>query len=130
MACGAFEALGQMTFMGEIDKIRQTLQSHPLHRCLPLPMIDQCLDACCRDIQVLVTTHAQLEAWNPGRPRDMRGPVAVPAVQGEFAGVEGMIECNWLLVVGGGVSAAFRVQDPNGQRADSGQRDQTKTLPQ
>ena len=122
MTRGAFESMGEMTFMGEIDKIRQTLQSHPLNRFLAFPMVNQRLYSGCSGIEVLVTAHAKLQTRNTGSRRAMRGPVAESAVQCEVAGVEGMVEVNRLLVVSRGVCTPFRVQNANDQGADSRQR--------
>ncbi|ULA58707.1 MAG: hypothetical protein LZF60_80099 [Nitrospira sp.] len=127
----ALESMGEMTFMSEVDEVRQALQTHPCDRFLSRPMVKQRLHAArLSGIHVLVTSHTQTETRNTGSRRDVRRAVAIPAVQGELTGMEGVVERDRLLVLGGGVCAAFRIQQPNKQRADGGQRDQTKTLPQ
>ncbi len=62
----ALEAMGKVTFMREIHKIRQALKTDPCDRLLTFPMIKEGLDAGFFCLDILMASHAEMKRRNAG----------------------------------------------------------------
>lgn len=107
MTGATLQAMGEVTLVREVHKVRQALQTHPGDRLLTLPMIKEGLDAGLSRIKILMATHAEMQARNTGRRRLVCRAVTIETIQVELPGVKGMIEGDGLTVLGGQICAAL-----------------------
>jgi hypothetical protein len=99
--------MGEVSLMGEIHKVRQALQAYPSNRLLTLPVIEKSLYALLIRVQILMATHAEMEARNAGGRRLVGSAVTIQTIQVELSRMKCMAEGNGLTVLRGGIGAAL-----------------------
>ncbi|HEX2055342.1 MAG TPA: hypothetical protein VHF07_02540, partial [Nitrospiraceae bacterium] len=59
--------MSQMSFVREVDKVRQSLKPDPRYRRLPFPVREECHRSRSFLGKVLMTSHAELHGGDAGR---------------------------------------------------------------
>lgn len=67
MAIGALQSRAEVHLMGEVDKIRKTLEPDPWNRLTLFPICQEGVGVRSLRVEVTMTTQAQLHGRNPGR---------------------------------------------------------------
>ena len=106
----ALEAVTQMAFVCEVDKVRKALETPPRYGDLLLPVIQQSGSVCCFRRQILMATHAQLHGRDAGGGRLLCKPMAVQAIDVEAPRVQFMAEAQRLRVGTDQVGASLGIE--------------------
>jgi hypothetical protein len=110
MAVDALQPRSEMPLVGEVDMIREPLQSCPCDRPLLIPMCSEVIHRCRSCSHRLMTRHADVYAWHAGHGGFLCMTMTKEAIGLQSSGMELMAKIDGLQILPSEICSAGGVQ--------------------